>query len=317
MGGAMTAVATRPRLGFLGVGWIGRHRLEAVAASGCGDVTAVADPAVDDCLDSLDDLLAHDLDGIVIATPSALHADQAIAALEAGLAVFCQKPLARTAAETRRVVEAARQADRLLAVDLSYRWVRAARVVRDLVASGALGEVYAVDLVFHNAHGPDRAWFYDPELAGGGCVIDVGSHLVDLVLWALPDAHVVTVTSSLRGEPVERYAAAQLELDTGAVVRLACSWALPAGRDCAIEASFYGTSVGAALRNVGGSFFDFVAERFDGTATTVLAEPPDNWGGRAIVDWARRLGGGERFDPANEQLAAVAEVVDRIYGRAT
>ncbi|HZC28302.1 MAG TPA: Gfo/Idh/MocA family oxidoreductase, partial [Gaiellaceae bacterium] len=181
----MKAVVTKPRLGFLGAGWIGRHRLEAVAASGCAEVAGVADPALDDCLDSLDELLALDLDGVVIATPSALHADQAIAALHAGLAVFCQKPLACTAADARRVVEAARSVDRLLAVDLSYRHVEAVRVVCDLVRSGSLGEIYAVDLVFHNAYGPDKPWFRDPALAGGGCVIDLGIHLVDLLLWVL------------------------------------------------------------------------------------------------------------------------------------
>jgi predicted dehydrogenase len=312
----VNAVVTKPRLGFLGVGWIGRHRLEAVAASGSADVVGVADPAFDDCLDSLDDLLELDLDAVVIATPSALHAEQAIAVLDVGLAVFCQKPLARTAAETRRVVDAARRADRLLGVDLSYRWVEAVRRVCDLVRTGALGDVYAADLVFHNAYGPDRDWFYDPELAGGGCVIDLGIHLLDLLLWALPGARVVDVASSLRLEPVERYASAQLELDTGAIARLACSWLLPAGRDCVVEASFYGTNGGASVRNVGGSFFDFVAERFDGTSATVLAEPPDDWGGRAIVDWARRLGAGERFDTASEQLVHLADVVDRIYGRA-
>jgi predicted dehydrogenase len=45
--------------------------------------------------------------------------------------------------------------------------------------------VFAVDLVFHNAYGPDKPWFYDPELSGGGCVMDLGVHLVDLALWSL------------------------------------------------------------------------------------------------------------------------------------
>jgi predicted dehydrogenase len=61
---------------------------------------------------------------VVIATPSALHAEQSIAALTSGAAVFCQKPLGRTADEVRQVVDAARTADRLLAVDLSYRFHR-------------------------------------------------------------------------------------------------------------------------------------------------------------------------------------------------
>ena len=142
----------RPRLGFLGVGWIGRHRLEAVARSGAADVVAVADVAPENAaaalslvstrvVNTLDELLAETVDGVVIATPSALHAEQAVRALESGVAVFCQKPLARTARETNQVVEAARQADRLLAVDLSYRFVEGAQRIRELISAGELGQV--------------------------------------------------------------------------------------------------------------------------------------------------------------------------------
>src|SRR5690348_6909535 len=99
----------RPRLGFLGVGWIGRHRMEAIAQSGVAEVTAVVDPSPDAVAkgekaapgcqraDSFEELLSAPLDGIVIATPSAVHAEQSIRALERGMAVFCQKPLGRNA----------------------------------------------------------------------------------------------------------------------------------------------------------------------------------------------------------------------------
>jgi predicted dehydrogenase len=314
----LTVTATRPRLGFLGVGWIGRHRMEAVAASGAAEVAAIADPALPDALESLDELLEHDLDGVVVATPSALHAGQAIAALESGLAVFCQKPLARTAAEAQTVVEAARHADRLLAVDLSYRYTRACEALRAAVAE--LAEVDAAELAFHNAYGPDRPWFYDRALAGGGCVMDLGTHLVDLALWVLgwpPVERVEGRVLDRGGRGVEDYAVARLDLGTGATVSLACSWNLPAGRDCVVEAAFYGREGGAALRNVDGSFYDFRAERYRGTQTESLAEPPDDWGGRAICAWAERLAAGERYDPEVEHAVDVAEVLDRIYRSAT
>jgi len=311
----VSAVATRPRLGFLGVGWIGRQRLDAVAESRVADVAAIADPALAGALDTLDELLEADVDGIVIATPSALHAEQAIAALEHGLAVFCQKPLALDAAGARRVVEAARREDRLLGVDLSYRFTEAGRCVRDVVRSGELGEIRAVDLVFHNVYGPDKAWSNDPALAGGGCVLDLGIHLVDLALWALEFPPVTAVTSRLRGEPLEDYAAVQIELETGTVLRLACSWRLHAGRDCVIEATFYGRDGGVSLSNVDGSFVDLAAERYDGRQTRQLVAPPDEWGGRAAVAWARALAAGGRYDADAEEYVAVHEVLDRIYGR--
>jgi predicted dehydrogenase len=262
------------------------------------------------------------LAGLVIATPSALHARQSIMALERGVAVFCQKPLGRTALEAGAVVAAARRADRLLGVDLSYRFTRAMGRVRELVAGGELGEVFAADLVFHNAYGPDKPWFYDPALSGGGCVMDLGVHLADLALWTLGFPEVARITSSLMsaGRPwrrgsagVEDYAVAALNLADGAVIRLACSWRLHAGRDAEISATFHGRDGGAAMRNVGGSFYDFVAERFRGRERQTLVSPPDEWGGRAAADWARRLARGERFDPAADRFTEVARVLDGIY----
>jgi predicted dehydrogenase len=273
-------------------------------------------------VEGLEGLLAEELDGIVIATPSALHAEQSILALRAGAAVFCQKPLGRTASEAAAVVEAAREADRLLAVDLSYRFTEGMQRVRELVQGGELGSVFACDLVFHNAYGPDKAWFYDPALSGGGCVMDLGVHLVDLALWALDFPQVKAASAQLlsMGEPlrdgvVEDYAVAQLELGNRTSVRLACSWNLPAGCEAVISAAFYGTQGGAALKNVGGSFYDFTAERYRGTSAETLVSPPDEWGGRAAADWAQRLGSGARFDPQAEQLVAVAQALDSIYGR--
>jgi predicted dehydrogenase len=307
-----------------------------MADAGAVEIAAVADPSPQMAAEAgriapraklvsgLDELLDLGLDGVVIATPSALHAEQSIQALDRGAAVFCQKPLGRTAAEVEAVVEAARAADRLLEVDLSYRFTDGMRRIREVVRSGALGRVYAVDLVFHNAYGPDKPWFYDPGLSGGGCVMDLGVHLVDLALWTLDFPAVLDVSSKLlaagaplsgRPDLVEDYAAATLELETGAAVQLACSWRLQAGCDAMISAAFYGTEGGAALRNVNGSFYDFVAERYRGTARETLAVPPDEWGGRAATSWAARLAAGERFDPAAERLVEVSRVLDRIYGR--
>jgi len=332
------AVAIRPpRLGFLGVGWIGRSRMEALVAAGAAEVAAVGEPDAElraaaasvapegvaqaEGLGELLDL-GLELDGIVIATPSALHAEQSEAALARGLSVFCQKPLGRTAAEARSVVDAARRADRLLGVDLSYRHCAAFRAVKEAVDSGALGRVYALDLTFHNAYGPDKRWFRSRELAGGGCFVDLGTHLVDMAL-ALTGGQGARVLSShvLRqgrapapgSDEVEDHALAELELEGGAIARIACSWWLPAGRDCAIEVVVHGTEAGAALMNVGGSFYDFAAELHRGTTTETIAAPPDDWGGRAAVGWARRLAHDPRFDPEAERLVALSAVVDDVY----
>jgi hypothetical protein len=64
---------------------------------------------------------------------------------------------------------------------------------------------------------------------------------------------------------------------------------------------------------VNGSFYDFVAERYEGTKRVPLASPPDAWSGRAAVAWAERLRAGQHFDPGNQELIRVAEVLDAIY----
>jgi predicted dehydrogenase len=330
---------TRPRIGFLGTGWIGRHRMAAMLDTGLVEAVGIADPSPEmvaeaqklapdaQVVDRLDGLLALGVDGIAIATPSALHAEQSIQALDAGVAVFCQKPLGRDSAEAARVVEAARRADRLLSVDFSYRYTTGMQAIAPLVRDGALGQVFAVDLTFHNAYGPDKPWFYDRAQSGGGCVMDLGVHLVDLALWVLGfsavDGEVAAQLLSgaqllsRSSDEVEDYATAQFRLANGTSVRLACSWRLQAGREAVIEAAFYGTQGGAALRNVGGSFYDFTAERFTGTGSETLTAGADDWGGRAGADWARRLAQGARFDPAADELVQVARVLDAIYSART
>ena len=326
----------RPRLGFLGLGWIGRQRMQVVRASGAAEIAAIADtnPAVLDIAagcapeaaraSSLDALFDHDIDGLVIATPSATHAWQAIAALRRGVAVFCQKPLARTADEAMQVVAAARCAGLLLDVDFSYRRLAGMSVLRDSIHAGELGEIYAIDLAFHNAYGPDKPWFDDIAQSGGGCVMDLGIHLIDLASWMCGGTRAFGLNARLHAngralEPpldvVEDYATAHWQTETGASVRMACSWRLHAGCDAVIHAAFHGTRGGAMLRNVDGSFYDFVLERFDRTRRERLAGPPDEWGGRSLVHWSRRLAEGAGFDDESERLVDIARIVDGIYGR--
>ncbi|MCU1352364.1 MAG: oxidoreductase, partial [Acidimicrobiales bacterium] len=264
------------------------------------------------------------LDGVVVATPSALHAAPTLAALDGGLAVFCQKPLGRDAGECAAMVDAARAADRLLGVDLSYRHVAAFEAARGLVAAGAVGHVYLAELEFHNAYGPSTAWCRDRSQAGGGCVIDLGTHLVDLAAWVLGDLAVDAVTSRVyaQGRPlaapidaIEDCAVVRFDLAGGTTITLACSWFRHAGCDAVIGARFHGPDGAVAVANVDGSFFDFRTERRRGTAAEVVTEPPDRWGGRAAVRWAERVAAGAGFDPDVERVVDVARLVDRVYGR--
>lgn len=334
----ITETKTKPSIGFIGVGWIGLNRLNAMLKEDLITIEAVADSSEDSLLKaqqavpdarlylSTEELLDDKPDGVVIATPSAMHASQAIAALRQGVPVFCQKPLARTAQETAMVVKAAEESNKLLGVDFSYRFTEGMQIINQLIKSEAFGHIFAINLVFHNAYGPDKEWFYKPELSGGGCVIDLGSHMIDLALWILDFPEITNVTSSLfsGGKPIampqfetEDFAMATIETKTGTSIQLACSWNLQAGQDAVIEATFYGTDGGATFRNIDGSFFHFEAYKFlMKTKKELLTTPaPDDWGGRAAIDWARRLSKGEGFNKEAYHFIKVAEVIDRIYKR--
>ena len=329
-----TITATKPRLGFAGVGWIGKNRMKAVSDMGLAGAMAAVDPdseAIEEAMrevpdleiyGSFEDMLYSNLNGIVIATPSALHAEQALAAVRRGKAVFCQKPLGRNRRETAEVVESARVHNVLLSVDFSYRYTHALREVKRAIRSGELGEIYGIQLDFHNAYGPDKPWYYETEKAGGGCLMDLGIHLVDMLYWIFDEPEITELSSRLyhKGQPlsnsdtqVEDYAAAQLVLDDRMSVQLSCSWNLPAGTDAIIEARFYGEKGGVSFRNIEGSFYDFTAEKHNGTSTQTLAAPPDDWEGRAAVDWAERLAGDNKFDTSAYTYTQVAHALDTIY----
>ena len=115
---------------------------------------------------------------------------------------------------------------------------------------------------------------------------------------------------------VEDYAAATLETSEGGVIRIACSWNLPAGRDAVISVDAFGARGGSSVRNENGSFYDFSAHRHHGTQSEQRVTPPDAWGGRAAARFARRLAEGERFDPGCESLAELAAAIDAVYARA-
>jgi len=325
-------------LGFIGVGWIGRNRMDVLLDSRKADAAMIFEPNgdnLDAALESATDaVIAHtehelfadpEIDGVVIATPSALHASQCLEALKAGKSVFCQKPLARTAGEVSRIIEASKASDKLLAVDFSYRFTKAFQSVYEVLRNGSIGTVFSVNLVFHNAYGPDKEWFYDISRSGGGCVMDLGIHLVDLALYGLGFPDVDRVESNLfskgrrlfPGEAVvEDFGKAAIETQDGTSITLECSWNASVGKDAVIEATFYGTDGGVSFRNVNGSFYDFVSERYIGTKTETLFEGQDNWSGQAGVDWARRVLGSQGFDAASaNELLETARIIDRIYGR--
>lgn len=119
-----------------------------------------------------------------------------------------------------------------------------------------------------------------------------------------------------RADEVEDFALGEIELANGAIVRIACSCDLSAGQEAQIRATFYGTGGATRMRKENGSFFDFVAERLSGRNRKRIAGYPDEWGGRAAVNWVEKLAQDERFEASTSGLLQTAPVLDQLYGRA-
>jgi predicted dehydrogenase len=323
----------RPRLGFVGLGWIGGLRLDAVEASGAACVAALCDadaerlgaaarrhPEAAQHAQIRELLREGRLDGVVIATPNALHAPQALAALEEGLPVFVQKPLGTSRAEVELVLERARRADRLVGVDYCYRYLHGAEKLRERTRSGDLGDVHLVEAVFHNAYGPDNAWCFDPRLSGGGALLDLGVHLLDLVFWIFGPAvprRLDGWTRDLPGHPgIDQFAGVDMVLDPDLRVRLTSSWHAHAGRDCDFRLTLHGTHAAAELRNVAGSFYDFELAIKTGRSEEVLERESREWMPRGLLAWIERLAASPRYDVSAEVSLATAGVIDRVYGGA-
>lgn len=324
------------KVGFLGVGWIGRNRMESLLKSNLAEAVAISDVSEDNAkkaleiapgakiVNSIEQLIEEDIEAIVIATPSGQHYEQVITALNNDLHVFCQKPLARTKEENRHIVNKAKIKNKVLWVDMSYRYTDAMQKIKSLVDQKMIGNVYAIDAVFHNAYGPDKAWFYDPKQSGGGCVIDLGIHLIDLALWISDFPKIDSIKSSLYSkgkriikvnENVEDFATSSMNFTNGVNVNIACSWNLSAGCDAVINFTIYGTEGGLSMRNHNGSFYKFDTYHFKSCDVNTICNEEGLWSGKAITDWVKMVVCSAKFDNRAEQFIQVADVIDLIYER--
>jgi len=192
------------------------------------------------------DLLAEDLDAISICTPNVYHAPVALAAFERGIHVLCEKPMATTAADARAMVEAARKAGCVLMVAHQSRFRNESQTLKKFIDRGKLGEIFYARAGYLRRRGIPGAgsWFTTKALAGGGALIDIGVHALDLVLWFMGFPKPVTVLGTTRqsvtdvrkavggwGTPnpkgiidVEDFAAGFVRFENGATLLLEASW---------------------------------------------------------------------------------------------
>lgn len=226
------------RFGIVGCGLIGQKRAIAAMAGG-HEIVAVADldSTRSEALASktgakptsrFQDVTASDVDIVVIATRHDSLASISISAIEAGKHVLVEKPAGRNLAEALQIAAAATRMDKLVKIGFNHRFHPAMQKAKEICDSGALGPILCVRGRYgHGGRiGYDREWRCDPELSGGGELIDQGSHLIDLARWFMGDlslgyAHLPTLFWKI---PVDDNCFLALTRSDGATAWLHASW---------------------------------------------------------------------------------------------
>jgi predicted dehydrogenase len=246
------------RVGLLGAGWIMDFHARAVAEHPGAELVAAAnwrEPSlaklaarhgIPRTTTDWRELVADPgVDAVVVATPNALHAEQAIACLRAGKHVLVEKPMARDLAEADTMLAAAAASRAWLMVAHCWRFHPDVLALRARVAAGELGEVVKTRGYGAHARWGPSGWFTDPELAGGGALLDMGVHAIDTARFLLGDPRPVgvcaTVGARYRDGPVDDDAIVLVSWSNGTNSIVESGWWQPHVGGLEADTELYGT----------------------------------------------------------------------------
>ena len=205
------------RIGLVGAGNIANTHLDSYAKNPNAQVVAICDInedrlnetadkyGIEKRFSNIEDMLKNtELDAADVCVWNCAHASCSIAALNAGLDVLCEKPMAMNAAEAQAMADAAKKNNRLLMIGFVTRFSDQARIAKDFIDSGNLGEIYYSKATYLRRHGNPGGWFSDKSRSGGGPVVDIGVHPLDLTRYLMgnpkPISVYAVITDRLREE---------------------------------------------------------------------------------------------------------------------
>lgn len=293
------------RVGVVGLG-MGRHHVRAFQAHPNAEVIAVADSSpqrleeigneyrVAGRYTDLSQMLAREkLDIVSLALPNRLHKPMTIEALRAGCHVLCEKPPAMSTTEAIEMRDVAKEAGLRIAYNFSFRYKEENRAMKRLVEDGAIGRVYYASTGWLRRSGIPGlgGWFTDREQSGGGPLIDLGVHRLDLALWLMghPQATWVMAGTSdelghrhaeARGKSfnVEDFASAMVRFADGTTLHLHASWAGHIEERELMHTRLMGEEGGCMLANTAGGYGQtakLYADRAGVPVNIEVAGPPD------------------------------------------
>ncbi|TLM71181.1 Gfo/Idh/MocA family protein [Pseudarthrobacter sp. NamB4] len=344
------------RVGVVGIGWAGQQHLKAYAALDGVSIVSLAgmeqelrdslqaEHSIPNAFADWKEMLDHGgLDAISVAVPTFLHAPITIAALERGVHVLSEKPIARNAVEGQAMVDAARKAGRVLDVAFNHRRRGDIKALKEVIDEGGLGRPYYAKASWLRRSGIPTigSWFTNPELAGGGPLADIGVHALDYALHLLGEPKVVAVSAATHSElgpqgrgggsaysalasshafEVEDFASAFLRLEGGGTLLIEASWATYRETDDLLDFTVYGTDGGAELKVQGAPFppvgqLRVFTDKDGESADYVPPVLPGRAHDAVVEDFITAVrGGGEVWGEHDGSLALYrAQIIDACY----
>lgn len=284
---------------------------------------------------NVDDLINDpELDAVIVGVPNSYHAPLAIQALKAGKHVLLEKPMAINESDAKEILLTQQQTGKIVMIPHQMRWESIAMQVKDQVERGELGEIYHAKAGWFRRKGIPGwgTWFTKKEEAGGGPLIDIGVHLLDLSLHLMGNPKPVSVFGSTYAEfgpkkkgigtwgkpnwegtfDVEDIATALIKMDNGSTLSLDVSWAVHMDTDNKPFVHLLGTEGGASIRGNEGKL---LTEKFNEPMEVELKQPEKDEGERTrlsrhFVDCIR-----EGKQPISSALTGYTNnlILDAIY----
>ncbi len=281
------------------------------------------------------------LDIVSIAVPNIDHKSLTIAALKSGINTLCEKPMALNAAEAGEMLVTAKECKRKLGINFSYRFNPQSRSMKAMAESGALGDIYFGRTIWHrrrgvpglaasnfNSGGASGKWFFDKERSGGGPLIDLGVHRLDLALWVMgyPEPEwVMANTYSPLGPgiakakgfdySVEDLACAMIRFKNGAMLEIEASWAANVRENENMSTQLLGTKGGIRQFNLNESYEFDVEYNYEahGAQFDAKLHPPTPQCRSGYYLFAEAVLKNEPFLVSPEEGVTVMRLLDAIY----
>lgn len=335
---------------MVGAGQIASYNCAGLQAHPEAEVVAVADPSHERAAalqekfglartyERAEELFADSgVDAVVIAVPNVFHADYAIGALEAGKHVMLDKPFAINLGEAMAVAEAVRSSGKIFTVAMNMRFQEEPQLAKVLIDEDIVGDIYHGKAYWFRRSGIPRlgTWFGQKKLAGGGVLLDIGVHLLDLCLYLMDNFEAEAVTGathktfghrglgeggwglSNRGSgtfDVEDLAMALIKLKGGATVNLEVAWAIHQEEVNRHNVEIFGSEAGVtAFKN---RLCRFGAEPGSYDVTIPEKKPLPYPHANRFINWIEAILDREPILCTLDQSLAVQKVLDAIYASA-